>query len=170
MESARAAVAARALLSPARQCRAVCTPPCLGVQGVLQGLAGLEFRALGCRDLNLLAGTRVAPLGGCPLTYRESAKSHEANLVALLQRPRDGVERRFHCLAGFALGKPGTIRNLGNQFVLVHLEFLSSMVSKQCDSRDRLHAHGKNGGNASILTLAQMTKRLQQLICRLRAG
>src|SRR3546814_10670692 len=62
------------------------------VHSVLEALARLELRLLGCRDLNPLTRAGIAPFGRSTLANGEGAEAHEANLISRLQRVGDRVE------------------------------------------------------------------------------
>src|SRR5689334_15780306 len=62
------------------------------VDGVLEALAGLEFRLLGRGDLDLLAGPGIATFRGRPRRHGEGPEPDQAYLVAVLERGRDRIE------------------------------------------------------------------------------
>src|SRR5271170_2120945 len=70
------------------------------IDGVLETLAGGEFRRLGSGDLHRLPGARIAALTGLALGHGETAKANEFHFVALLQRAGDHIERRLDGLGG----------------------------------------------------------------------
>src|SRR5260370_23512621 len=69
-------------------------PPCRLVQPVAQLLAGLEKRDVLFRDLDAVAGARVAADAGIAALDREGAKAAQLNPVAARQRRGDLVEDR----------------------------------------------------------------------------
>src|SRR5688500_18395313 len=68
----------------------------LTVQQRLQFLAHLEVRDLLGRNVDLLAGLRVAahPRGAIP--EAEASKAPDLDLLAVLEGVHDALERRFH--------------------------------------------------------------------------
>lgn len=91
------------------------------LDGVLQGLAGLEGRNLRRGDLDVFTGVWIAARVGGALTHLKSTKADELHAVTGLQRVRHncgvGVQRRLRIL----LCQTGLFRNRGNEFVLVYL-------------------------------------------------
>jgi protein-L-isoaspartate O-methyltransferase len=86
------------------------TPPARGGEGL--GLdRGLERRGrreaghLGGRDLDLLAGLRVAPCPGRALGHGELAEPREGDLVAETELALDLTQRRLDGLLGLAVGQ-----------------------------------------------------------------
>src|SRR3546814_4205952 len=65
------------------------------VDGVLEGLAGLELRLVRRRDGHRFAGARVATGRCLALATREGAEADETDFAALLQRTGDRVEDGF---------------------------------------------------------------------------
>src|SRR3546814_17811678 len=80
----------------------VCSSDLL-VHSVLEALARLELRLLGCRDLNPLTRAGIAPFGRSTLANGEGAEAHEANLISRLQRVDDRVEHAIDRLRGIGL-------------------------------------------------------------------
>ena len=91
------------------------------LDGVFQGLSGLEGGHLRRGDLDGLAGVGVAALTGGPFPHLKGTKADELHAVTGLQRVRHncgaGVQRRLRVL----LRQAGLFRNRGNKFVLVPL-------------------------------------------------
>ena len=91
------------------------------LDGVLQGLSGLEGGGLCGGDLNSFASVGIAALTGGTLAHLKGTEADELHTVTSLQRVRDhlgvGVQRRLRVL----LRQAGLFRDSGNEFILVHL-------------------------------------------------
>jgi len=90
------------------------------IQRVLEALAGLELRLLRGRDLDFLAGARVAADTGFALGDMEVAEADDADFLLGLQRTCDGFEYGVNGLGSVRLGKAGVLGDFGNEIVLVH--------------------------------------------------
>ena len=89
------------------------------VDRVFQALAGLEFRLLGSRNLNLLAGTRIAANRRLAVGNAESTEADQTNLGALFQGVRDRIKHRIDSTSRVRFGETGIIGNCSNKIVLV---------------------------------------------------
>src|SRR5690606_23983585 len=98
---------------------------------VLQPLPGLELRLLRSRDLNLFAGSRIAPFGRGALRYGERAEANQPYLIALLQGRRDRVEDAVDGLARIAARQASTIGDNPNKFVFIHVEYPPRIVQRK---------------------------------------
>src|SRR3546814_11233903 len=76
------------------------------VDGILEGLAGLELRLVRRRDGHRFAGARVATGRCLSLADSAGADADETNCAALLQLTGYHVEDGFHVLAATTLGPP----------------------------------------------------------------
>src|SRR3546814_517386 len=92
------------------------------VHSVLEALARLELRLLGCRDLNPLTRAGIAPFGRSTLANGEGAEAHEANLISRLQRVGDRVEHAIDRLRGIGLRQARLISDDCDQIIFVHVE------------------------------------------------
>src|SRR3546814_16096108 len=89
------------------------------VNSVLEALARLELRLLGCRDLNPLTRAGIAPFGRSTLANGEGAEAHEANLIPRLQRVGDRVAHDIDVLRGIGLRQARLISNACDQNIFV---------------------------------------------------
>src|SRR5215212_7035608 len=94
------------------------------VRGLLdrlfKGIARVESRDLGGRDLHLLTGLGVSALPGLALPHGELPEARDPDLFAALERlghyPLEGPE----VLLCLALGHPGLLSDLLDELSLVH--------------------------------------------------
>ena len=92
------------------------------VHSILQALAGLEFRLLRRRYLNLLASARITPFAGGALRHTESPKSDDPDFVTTLKGLGDLVEDAFNCRCRIGFRQAGLFGHFCNQIVLIHFE------------------------------------------------
>jgi len=70
---------------------------------VLQSLASLEFRYFSGRDFDLSTGLRIFANTGSTLTYAESAKANQSELVATFESFSNGVNKSLQGFFGIRL-------------------------------------------------------------------
>src|SRR5215204_4657242 len=90
------------------------------LNGLLEGLARLEGRNLGGRDLHLLPALRISALPGLLLSNVELPKARNLDLLARLERFGYGPRESLQVLLGIALGSVGVLDHLLNHLLLVH--------------------------------------------------
>src|SRR5215210_1805207 len=79
-------------------------PPRALLDRILEGLARLERRNLGGRDLHLLSALRIPALPGLLIADVELPKARNLDLLARLERFGYGRRESPQVLLGFALG------------------------------------------------------------------
>ena len=90
------------------------------VHGFLERFASLEFRLLGRRDLNALAGPWVAPYGSPAMGHTEGSETHQANFTAALECIGNGTEHTVDRVGAVGFRETGAGGNGGYEVVLVH--------------------------------------------------
>src|SRR5829696_9258760 len=94
------------IVPPPRRCRQGKSPASEDVtlDRILEGLACLEGRNLGGRDLHLLPALRISALPGLLLSHVELPEARQLNLLARLERFRYDRRESLQVFLGFALG------------------------------------------------------------------
>ena len=87
---------------------------------LLEGLAGGEAGHAALGDFDGGAGLRVARDARLAAGHLERAEAHERHGVALLQRPRDGVDHRLDGRRGGGLADSGVLGDFGDDVLFVH--------------------------------------------------
>src|SRR3990167_4793116 len=100
------------------------------IEGVFEALACGEFRLRRRRDLDGLAGARIAAFARLAPRGGECAETDKANVVAFLERRRNGVEHGVHGSRRVRLAHIRQVGNTIDEFILVHLLTLSSNLWK----------------------------------------
>ena len=93
----------------------------LVVDRFLEDLAGLELGLLRSRDMNLLAGARVAPLGGAAMGDAERPEADEANFATAREGLGDRIENAIDGCRRVRLGQIGLAGNDCYEVILVHV-------------------------------------------------
>ena len=92
----------------------------LAVDRFLERRASLEFRLLGCGDLDRFAGARIAS-GGCrTMSHGESTKTDNTNFVSTLQGTFDASKYGVDSTPGVGLCQARRVSNRSNEIVFVH--------------------------------------------------
>src|SRR6516162_972573 len=110
----------------------------------LELLAGLEHRHELGRHQHLGAAARVAGATGAALAHLEGAEAADLEVLALAQRPADGLEQVVHDHCRMVLGDTGLARYFLNQFRFGHGVPPSLFTRRQLGR----HAHGPASGPA----------------------
>jgi len=90
------------------------------VASVLETLAGRELRHVTCRNINFLAGLRVAALGGFATRYGEVAKADQTDVAAILQLTGNGFKNGFDSRSSITLAEARFLGHSSHEFILVH--------------------------------------------------
>src|SRR5271154_170152 len=93
----------------------------LRIQARLQGGAGFEARVLRGRDLDLLAGGRIAAFAGGALAHREGAEADQSDFVAFLERFGDAVEHGLERRRGADLRQFRLLGDVFDELEFIHL-------------------------------------------------
>src|SRR4051794_33768759 len=112
--------------------RAAAQDEVTSVDGVLEGLAGLEAWHGRGGDLDLLAGLRIAALRRLAPRDLEGAEADQQDLLLLLQRLSDEAEDRIDGVLGIGLREIGRGSHGRNQIVLVHQRSPAKSGSVEC--------------------------------------
>ena len=94
------------------------------LESLLEGVAGLEGRALGGGDVDSLTGHGVAALPGGALTDLETAEADDLDLVAALEGVNDGIESGVDGRVRVLLGEISLCGNFIDKLSLVHYDIL----------------------------------------------
>ena len=98
------------------------------VHGVFQSLARFELGLLGCRDVDRLAGARIAPLGSRAICNCKRPETNKADLGPPLQRTGNSVDHGINRLCGIGFRQPGGVCNMSDEILFIHFKppFLDS--------------------------------------------
>jgi hypothetical protein len=96
---------------------------------VPEALAGPECGHTGGRDLDLLAGLRIAPGAGGTVAHLEGSKTNELDLLPFCQSLFDYVEYGGDNLLSVSLGNFGFFSHTANQFSLIQPNALLCIFS-----------------------------------------
>src|SRR5215210_3919808 len=90
----------------------------------LEGLARLEGRNLGGRDLHLLPALRIPAFPFLLIADVELPEARNLDLLASLERFGYGRRESLQVFLGFALGRIGVLDHLFDQLLFVHASVL----------------------------------------------
>ena len=93
----------------------------LAVNLVLESLASLEDRSVACRNLDFLAGGRIAAGAGIAVLAGESAEADQSNGLAGGDGVDDGSENALNSGSGILLAEFALGSNFLDEFSFVHV-------------------------------------------------
>ncbi|AUW41839.1 hypothetical protein CUJ84_Chr001444 [Rhizobium leguminosarum] len=91
------------------------------VDGVLQALAGREFRHVASRNVDFSARRRVTALRCGTMRNGEAAETRKANVALVLELSLDNVENRVNSGSRVRLRQSCLFGYCGHEFILVHV-------------------------------------------------
>ena len=90
------------------------------IHGILEALTGLKAGNLSRRNLNLSAGLGITPSPSRPIPNGEGTKSHQRDLIPILQRLRNRFDERIECPSRVRFGDVCICRYFFNQLRFIH--------------------------------------------------
>jgi hypothetical protein len=97
----------------------------------LEALAGAELGLTRWRQVDPLAGARVAARACPPGADEEAAEADDAHLFTTLERFRDQVEHGLNGPFRLLLAQAGRLAHLHHQILLIHAASVSRLVQAE---------------------------------------